>query len=200
MGRRPLIQRDAVVRTAIEIVDAEGPGALSVEKIASRMGVRGPSLYNHFADKAEILAETARAIILDTPRLPDPVDPGEGRWKDWLIESSVRFRATLLAHSRAVPLVVEYFPRALLETLYAQHCKVLDAGGVPIDRQMFVLESVHRMTVGSAMCVATGRPAMAPFLEPARFDPRLNDALESGGWSDERLFVEMLRVFLDNVG
>lgn len=194
MGRKPLIQRETVIRAAIEIADADGPGSLSLERIAAALGVKAPSLYNHFSDKAEILAGVARSIVMETPRTPAPVG---GDWKQWLIEASVRFRETLLKHSRAAPLVVEYFPRGLLEKLYAEHCLVLAAANVPTNYQMFILEATHRMTIGAAMCVATGRPAMAPFANPDQFDEQLNESMQQGNWSDAKLFTEMLRVFMD---
>ena len=193
MGRKPLIQRATVARAAIEIVDADGPAALSLERIATKLGVKAPSLYNHFSDKTEILSEAARAIVLETPGHGDVID---GDWINWLIDGSVAFRDTLLAHARAVPLVVENFPRRLLERLYAQHCRVLDEHGVPVAKQMFIVESVHRMTIGSAMCMATGRPAMAPPTDPDQFDAAVVETLTSGEWSDDRLFVDMLRAFL----
>lgn len=197
MGRKPMIQRENAVRAALDIIDAHGPGALSLEKMAARLGVRSPSLYNHFSDKAEILSAVARLVVSETPRQPDP-DDGED-WQQWLVSASVLFRQALLAHQRAVPIVVEYFPRGLLERLYAEHCRILGLSGVPLDSQMFILESVHRMTIGSAMCVATGRPAMAPFENPEQFDPDLAGSMEGARWTDERLFVEMVTVFLAGV-
>ncbi|HTC82023.1 MAG TPA: helix-turn-helix domain-containing protein, partial [Acidimicrobiia bacterium] len=53
---KPLISKDASARAALEIIDAEGLEALSLERLAKELGVRAPSLYHHFADKAEILA------------------------------------------------------------------------------------------------------------------------------------------------
>ena len=47
---KPLISRDACARAALEIIDAEGLDALSLERLATEIGVRAPSLYHHFAD------------------------------------------------------------------------------------------------------------------------------------------------------
>ncbi|MBM7367386.1 TetR family transcriptional regulator [Gordonia hydrophobica] len=186
-----------MARAAVEIIDAEGPAAFSLDRLARRLGVKAPSLYNHFADKGEILAEAARVIVLDTPDHPDVVD---GDWISWLIDGAVSFRGALLEHARAVPLVVENFPQRLLERLYAQHCRVLAGCGVHAAHQMFILEAVHRMTIGSAMCAATGRPAMAAPTAPEEFTPEVIATLSSGEWDDDRLFVESLRAFLQSVG
>ncbi|MDI9902656.1 hypothetical protein QM716_22630 [Rhodococcus sp. IEGM 1409] len=90
-------------------------------------------------------------------------------------------------------------PPGLVERFYAEHCRVRAAANIPTNHQMFILESTRRMTVGAAMCVATGRPAMAPFANPGQFDDRLNESMQQGNWSDAKLFTEMLRVFLDGV-
>ncbi|MCF8610154.1 TetR family transcriptional regulator [Gordonia sp. HY285] len=196
MGRRPLIRRETVARAAVDIVDEDGPAALSLERIASRLGVKAPSLYNHFADKTEIVEEAARTIVLETPEHADVVD---GDWIGWLVEGAIAFRGALLAHARSVPLVVENFPQRLLERLYAQHCRVLHDHGVPVTDQMFIVEAVHRMTIGSAMCAATGRPAMSTPIDPDQFDVGVVESLASNDWDDDRLFVESVRTFLHGV-
>lgn len=38
---------ERVVDAAVRIVDAEGPAALTIARLASELGVRAPSLYNH---------------------------------------------------------------------------------------------------------------------------------------------------------
>ncbi len=48
MPRRGL-DTEQVVREAAEILDAEGPEALTLAHVADRLGVRSPSLYNHVA-------------------------------------------------------------------------------------------------------------------------------------------------------
>lgn len=47
MPRRPLVSRARIVDVAAGIVDEEGLDALSLARIASIVGVRAPSLYNH---------------------------------------------------------------------------------------------------------------------------------------------------------
>ncbi|MFB7368623.1 TetR/AcrR family transcriptional regulator [Streptomyces sp. NPDC056222] len=41
---------------ARELLDSEGPDALSMRRIAERVGIRAPSLYKHFPDKAAVEA------------------------------------------------------------------------------------------------------------------------------------------------
>lgn len=191
MGRRPSITRDAAARAALSIVDADGTAGLSLGRVAAALNVRAPSLYNHFRDKAEILAEVARIVVLDSGRVPDP-EPG--RWREWLVAETTLFRRSLLRHPRAVTLVVEYLPQQLLVRLYQQYSRLLAANGVPERMHLFLLEAAHRMTLGSAISTATGRTA----LEDLELDDegRARTASEA---EDERRFVEMVQAFLRGV-
>lgn len=45
---------DAVVDAAIAVVDAEGPGALTLAAVAGRAGVATPSLYKHVRNLAQL--------------------------------------------------------------------------------------------------------------------------------------------------
>jgi len=47
MAKRVGIDRDAVVRAAAKIADAEGWDALTLARVAGKLRVRSPSLYNH---------------------------------------------------------------------------------------------------------------------------------------------------------
>ena len=47
MGRKLGLTREQVVEAAAEIADRDGLGALSMATLASTLGVRSPSLYNH---------------------------------------------------------------------------------------------------------------------------------------------------------
>lgn len=44
---RPVVDRDKVIAEAIVIIEADGPGALTLTKIAKSLGVTQPALYNH---------------------------------------------------------------------------------------------------------------------------------------------------------
>ncbi|MFJ3979653.1 TetR/AcrR family transcriptional regulator [Streptomyces sp. NPDC090021] len=60
--RKPLLSRDRIVEAAGELVDAEGLEAVSTRRLAAALGVSGPSLYNHFRTKDEILDAVADAV------------------------------------------------------------------------------------------------------------------------------------------
>lgn len=45
-----------IVAAARELLEAEGPEALSMRRVAARLGIRGPSLYAHLANKEALEA------------------------------------------------------------------------------------------------------------------------------------------------
>ncbi|MFF2087252.1 TetR/AcrR family transcriptional regulator [Nocardia sp. NPDC058176] len=54
--RRPVVsRRDSVLEAATELFARQGFSNVSMDDIGQAIGIAGPSLYNHFANKAEIL-------------------------------------------------------------------------------------------------------------------------------------------------
>jgi len=60
--REPLT-RERVLRTAIELADAEGIEALSMRRLARMLGVEAMSLYNHVANKDDLLGGITEAVL-----------------------------------------------------------------------------------------------------------------------------------------
>ncbi|MFG3352333.1 TetR/AcrR family transcriptional regulator [Streptomyces sp. NPDC048001] len=102
--RKPLLSRDLIVDTAGALVDAEGLDAVSTRRIAAELGVSGPSLYNHFRNKDEILDAVADAVSarIDLSMF-DADDPRD--WRTALHDWALSYRAALRAHPNAVPVL-----------------------------------------------------------------------------------------------
>ncbi|WP_165373996.1 TetR/AcrR family transcriptional regulator [Sorangium sp. Soce836] len=60
-GPRPGLSLDQIVRAAIELADAEGLSALSMQRVAAKLGFTTMSLYRYVPSKAELLD-----LMLDT--------------------------------------------------------------------------------------------------------------------------------------
>jgi len=65
------VSDDEVVRAARRLVDRHGQGALSMNAVADEVGVRTPSLYKRFADRAALLAAVQRQVFADVEELLD---------------------------------------------------------------------------------------------------------------------------------
>src|SRR5258708_40077532 len=57
------LNRAAVADAALEIVDADGPAALTLAAVAARTGVATPSLYKHVGSLAELRSLVAVRIL-----------------------------------------------------------------------------------------------------------------------------------------
>lgn len=101
--RQALLSRERIVAAAAEIIDAEGLGAFSTRRLAAELGVRGPSLYNHFATKDEILDAVADTLVakVDTSCFTST------NWREALVVWGRSYRAALTAHPNVVPLLAQ---------------------------------------------------------------------------------------------
>jgi AcrR family transcriptional regulator len=69
-GPRPGLTVDRIVAVAIELADAEGLGALSMRRVAERLGVGTMSLYTYVPGKAELLDVMLDTVLAEVAR-PD---------------------------------------------------------------------------------------------------------------------------------
>ena len=175
MGRRSdlVLTRQAIARTALAILDEEGAAALTVRRLAGRLGVQSPSLYNHVSSKDEILDAVIELIDeeIDTACLDDP------DWRRGMTAFARSYRAAFRAHPQALALIareaVETEPalRAYDSALGA----LLRAGWSP-ERSLQLLASIEYLVLGSALVPFTGGFVRAPAEYAERY-PSLAAAL-----------------------
>ncbi len=72
--RQPLSQV-AIIDAAIELADHDGIGALSMRKLARRLGFEVMALYNHIANKNELMTLMVETIVAGIPAPPDDLAP-----------------------------------------------------------------------------------------------------------------------------
>src|SRR2546423_10804291 len=96
--RQPILSRLRIVEVATAILDREGLEALSTGRLAKELGVRAPSLYNHFATKEEILDAVGDGIIARV----DVAMSGR-EWSVALPEWGRAYGRALAAHPKAGP-------------------------------------------------------------------------------------------------
>ncbi len=108
--REPIrLTRSKVCHEALALVDAEGLEALSMRRLAARLGCEAMSLYHHVRDKADLLDALHAAVLGDL--LPedeyDHKRAGRARQPAWrkLVGGLCRaLRTALLQHPNVVPL------------------------------------------------------------------------------------------------
>ena len=78
--RTTKLSRDAIVNAALTFLDREGWDALTINALATQLGTKGPSLYNH-VDSLEDLRRTVRMrVVGDIIGMLNTV--GDGRTRD----------------------------------------------------------------------------------------------------------------------
>ncbi|MDX6742913.1 TetR/AcrR family transcriptional regulator [Actinocorallia sp. A-T 12471] len=75
---RAVLSRDAIVNAAIDLIERDGVEALSMRKVAARLGVAAMSLYHHVPNKAALVDAVVERVVSDLDFADDPAaDPRE---------------------------------------------------------------------------------------------------------------------------
>ncbi|TDO52178.1 TetR family transcriptional regulator [Kribbella sp. VKM Ac-2527] len=73
-GPKPSLTAEDITRAAIELADAEGLGAVSMARVAERLGNSTMALYRHVKSKDELLVLMTDAALERPEPLPEGVD------------------------------------------------------------------------------------------------------------------------------
>ena len=126
--RRDPLTQDAIVQTAIRLLDQEGLDALSMRRLAEELDTGAASLYWHVGSKAGLLDLIFDQVIgeVEMPR------PQSDRWQEQLKQVARAVRAVILRHRDIVRISIGRIPMGpnalrVSEGVFA----ILRAGGVP---------------------------------------------------------------------
>jgi AcrR family transcriptional regulator len=158
--RRARLNRDQVLRAAVELADDEGLETLSMRHLAQRLGVVPMALYKHVANKAELLDGMVDVIVGDI----DLATPGPD-WKGGVRQQVLAARRALLRHpwalqviesrTSASPVVLDY-----MDSLVG----LFRAGGLSVDLTHHVMHALGTRMWGFTREVF---PTPAPPADPA---------------------------------
>ncbi|MEU8542864.1 TetR/AcrR family transcriptional regulator [Streptomyces sp. NPDC048717] len=200
--RKPLLSRDLIVEAAGALVDTEGLAALSTRRLAAELGVSGPSLYNHFRTKDEILdavADTVSAKVDLSMFAPD--DPRD--WRTALHDWALSYRAALARHPHLVPLLAQGPGRRpaglkVADTVFGAMVRA----GWPAAQATYIGALMRYFVTGSALgSFARGFVDDESAYDPADY-PHLGQAhllAEHREKVDEGAFATGLRALLDGL-
>ena len=126
-SKRQPLDRDRVVRGALEVLDEVGLEGLSMRRLADRLGVKAASVYWHVRDKEELLDLVFDRVIgeIEVP------EPEPSRWRGQVAEVAREMRRVTNSHRDIARVQLGRFPigpNALTfsEALHA----ILRAGGL----------------------------------------------------------------------
>jgi TetR/AcrR family transcriptional regulator, tetracycline repressor protein len=104
-GTRPRgsLSREEIIKEALALLDEHGPEALSMRRLADRLGVTPNALYTHVRGKADLIDGLIDQVYAGLTIEPDPT----GDWTQQLATLSQGVREHLRAHPAVVPYALQ---------------------------------------------------------------------------------------------
>jgi TetR/AcrR family transcriptional regulator, tetracycline repressor protein len=100
---RGSLTREQIIAEALALLEEHGLGALSMRRLADRLGVAPNALYTHLHGKADLIDGLIDQTYAGLDLHPDPA----GDWTQQLATLSQAIRAHLLAHPAVVPFALQ---------------------------------------------------------------------------------------------
>lgn len=101
MANERVLSQRKVLKAALEVADEDGLGAVTMRRVARRLGVGTMSLYHHVPDKEALLGGMAD-LVFERVGLPAEL---ESDWADRIVGLNLAFRRAALEHPAVVPVI-----------------------------------------------------------------------------------------------
>jgi len=146
--RREPISRDAIVTTAVQLLDREGLAALSMRRLAEELGTGAASLYWHVGSKDGLL-DLVLDHVIGEGKVPDP-DPQQ--WQEQVKEVARAQRAASLRHPWVVRVSIGRIPMGPNALRYSERIlAILRAGGLPpslaVQGYLLLIATINGFTI-----------------------------------------------------
>ncbi|NUR87784.1 MAG: TetR/AcrR family transcriptional regulator, partial [Nonomuraea sp.] len=144
----PVLTAERIVAAAVDILDAEGPDALTMRRLGGDLGVSAMSLYRHVPNRDALLAEVVGHLFAQAMTGYH----AEDGWPESLTAFGVTYRRFLLDHPRAVPLLATHPVDVKLGTdVLAGLLDRFEAAGVAPGDTVNAVQSVAVYVLGHAL-------------------------------------------------
>lgn len=136
---------------AVALLDQEGLDALSMRRLAERLGVEPSALYYHLPGKTQLIDTICEAITAEFPQPPEAPD-----WRAHLRATGAAWRAGLARHPAALPLFAAWQVRGRAWIAQGERAAVplRRAGLSPEDAELAV-RTLATFVLGHAHHIAT---------------------------------------------
>ncbi|MFV2064356.1 MAG: TetR/AcrR family transcriptional regulator, partial [Chloroflexota bacterium] len=141
--RAPL-SRERVLQAAIKLADEDGIDRLSMRRLGQALSVEAMSLYNHVANKEDILDGMIDAIVSEIQ-----LTSGGSDWRSALREQILEARGVMARHSWA-PSVIETRKTISLPMMrYMEStCGIMRGGGFTVDLMHHSMHALGSRVLG----------------------------------------------------
>lgn len=142
------------MRQAVGVADERGVAALGMRGLAHGLGFEVMALYNHVANKRELLALMVDAVAAEVPSPPDGLAP-----LDAVRTVAGDVRAALLRHPWAAELWQQYLPGPARTDLMETLLRLLDDSGLEPELAHHGFHAVINHVMGYALQESAARVA-----------------------------------------
>lgn len=198
---RRALTREYIIRTALALLDRDGPDGLSMRKLATELGVNPMAFYHHMPNKSALFDGVVEAVLTEFAADADTVPPG-GTWREQLTALMHLFRSVLRRHPNVLPILATrpaYTPSLL--AFGDRAIGLLRGAGFTEHHLLVMISSLRAYTIGQLL-VEVGQPVGGPTTSPdeaaALIDayPNLAKAI-TGGYDPEAQYELTLQSMLD---
>ena len=167
------LTKDQVFRAAVGVADEGGIAALTMRKLAEKLGVEAMSLYHHVVDKDEVLAGMVDVVVsqistqvAEIGTLPSGAG---GNWKTAVRHTILTAREVLLRHPWA-PHVIESRTTMSPTVMgyYDSLIRLLRQGGLPVSLVHHAMHALGSRMFGFTQELYTGSQGSTPSAAQAR--------------------------------
>ncbi len=195
------LNRDDVLRAALDLLNEVGMDALSTRRMAARIGVQSPTLYWHFKSKGALLDAMSEQVMLGSRAR---LEPGPDQtWQDWLMADGLSFRRALLAYRDGARLHAGTRPGLAHYDAIEARLRLLVAAGFEPGAATRLLMSIGRFVIGWVLEEQSAQQPDAPPSAHATGPDAAQHPLLAAGWAAtlggeaEALFEGALRLLVD---
>lgn len=147
-ARRTPLSRARILDAALRYIDEHGLDALSMHKLGAELGVKGMSLYNHVANKDDVLDGVVELLWSEV----EASARADGDWREGVRALARAMRETVRGHPNAAPLInsQSIMPQSALRVVQARVATLVDQG-VQEDVAYALLRTITSYTLGSVL-------------------------------------------------
>lgn len=201
-SKEPGLTQERIVAEARRLLEKEGMDALSMRKLAQRLGVSTMALYNHIRDRQDLIDRIAQAVVSEWDIPPDGED-----WRQQIRTIFRSLRRVCLANAAAIPLIetTEMLDVAFFRPMEAALAALQKAGMGSGDALRayylltnFALGQVSYETRGPFRGMEPGEAIRHGKLDPDSF-PLVTDAISGLDWDFDAAFEFGLDTIIDGL-
>jgi TetR/AcrR family transcriptional regulator, tetracycline repressor protein len=162
-GRPPQVSADQIVTEAIDLIDSEGLQALSMRALGARLGIAAMSLYRHLSGRDAVLSAVVNRLFASALT---NLDPGSS-WTEATTRFATDYRAMLLAHPHAVPLLATHpVDTTTAIPLLGEVLARFTAADIERDQALVTIQSVGVFVIGHTLAQIGTPPGADPTTAP----------------------------------